>query len=327
MPRVPSSAFFRAVPTTTKICLKLNGPMKPQWLVHQPRKFSLPLNLSRRLYSTGTTSHSPSPSWLFPANHPVSTSEAASLASPVPPKPRSRLRRFVRFTSIALIAFAAGIVYQTQKTVSRMMTVTIPTDEETLTAFLPPDQFSQEVDDFIRSHPIAVALRENSAFTESRPHLKIPAELRARNLTAGTLSGPDRIVVPPYIFSEEGGKSLVSIFYLGSAISGHPGIVHGGLLATLLDEAMARCCFPALPNKVGVTANLSIDYRRPAMAEAYAVLRAETVKVEGRKAWVEARIETLPKEGEDPVVLVEAKALFVEPKQAAVMSSLYKITN
>lgn len=299
MPRVPSSAFFRAVPTTTKLCLKSNGPIKAQWLVHHPWKVSLPRNLSQRLYS----------------------SEAASPVPPQTSKPRSRLRRFVGFTSIALIAFTAGLVYQTQKTVSRMMTVTLRTDEETLTAFVPADQFSQEVDEYIRNHPVAVELRENPAFTESRPHLKIPAELRDRHLTAGTLSGPDRIVVPPHVFSEKDGKSLVSIFYLGSAISGHLGIVHGGLLATLLDEGMARCCFPALPNKVGVTANLNIDYRRPAMAESYAVLRAETVKVEGRKAWVEARIETLPKEGEEPAVLVEAKALFIEPKQAAVRLS------
>lgn len=120
------------------------------------------------------------------------------------------------------------------------------------------------------------------------------------------------------MFHETGGKSLVSIFYLGSDVCGHPGIVHGGLLATLLDEGLARCCFPALPNKAAVTANLNIDYRRPAMAESYFVLRAETVKVEGRKAWVEGRIETLPEEGKEPVVLVEAKALFIEPKQAAV---------
>lgn len=111
---------------------------------------------------------------------------------------------------------------------------------------------------------------------------------------------------------------MVSIFHLGSNVSGHPGIVHGGLLATLLDEGLARCCFPALPNGVGVTANLNIDYRRPAMTDTFAVLRAETVRVEGRKAWVEGRIETLPEDGKEPEVLVEAKALFIEPRQAAV---------
>lgn len=148
--------------------------------------------------------------------------------------------------------------------------------------------------------------------------MQYPAELRAHSLTGGTLSGPNKIVVPPYAFSETGGKSFVSVFYIGSDLCGHPGIVHGGLLATLLDEGLARCCFPALPNKVGVTANLNIDYRRPAPAGSYFALRATTTKVEGRKAWVEGRIETLPKNGEEPVVLVEAKALFVEPKNAAV---------
>ncbi|PLB43825.1 Thioesterase/thiol ester dehydrase-isomerase [Aspergillus steynii IBT 23096] len=300
MARVPVSRFFRAVPTTTRLGLSSNPTNITPWFVRLTRQ------THPRLYSA----------------------EAAS--SPIPPalpKSQSRFRRFVGFTTIAILAFSAGLAYQTQKTVSRMMTVALPTDEETLTSFIPPDAISKEVEEFIRDHPLAVSLRENPAFTESRPHLKIPEQMRTRNLTAGTLAGPEKIVVPPYIFCEEGGKSLISLFYLGSNICGHPGIVHGGLLATLLDEAMGRCCFPALPNGVGVTANLSIDYRRPAMAEAYVVLRAETVKVDGRKAWVEGRIETLPEEGKEPVVLVEAKALFVEPKQAAAMSSLYKVTN
>jgi acyl-coenzyme A thioesterase PaaI-like protein len=198
------------------------------------------------------------------------------------------------------------------------MATPVPTDEETLELFHPEDDTSFKINMFIDTHPLSTSLRENPDFTESRPHMKIPEELRGRNLTAGTLAGPDKIAVPPFTFSEKGGKSFVSIFYLGAAVCGHPGIVHGGLLATLLDEGMARCCFPALPNGIGVTANLNIDYRRPAPAESFAVLKAETVKVEGRKAWVEGRIETLPENGESPVVLVEAKALFVEPKHAAV---------
>lgn len=148
--------------------------------------------------------------------------------------------------------------------------------------------------------------------------MKIPERYRSHNLTAGTLAGPGRLVVPPLVFAEEGGKSLVSIAYLGSELCGHPGIIHGGLMATMLDEGLARCCFAALPHKVGMTANLNINYRAPTQADSYVVLRATTTKVEGRKAWVEGRIETLPKEGETPVVLAEATALFVTPRQAAV---------
>lgn len=178
--------------------------------------------------------------------------------------------------------------------------------------------FAKEVEGYITAHPLAQELRSNPLFKESRPHTKLPEKVRKHNLTAGTLAGPGKIVVAPYIWSEEGGKSLVSMFYLGSDICGHAGIVHGGLLATLLDEGLARCCFPALPSKIGVTANLNIDYRSPARAGSYFVLRANTTRVEGRKAWVEGWIETLPKDGEDPVILVEAKALFVEPKNAGV---------
>lgn len=118
---------------------------------------------------------------------------------------------------------------------------------------------------------------------------------------------------------------MVALFYLGEQLCGHPGVVHGGLLATLLDEGLARCCFPALPNKIAYTASLKVDYRRPAMAERYFVLRAETVKVEGRKAWVKGWIEEMGDEsgeGGQPVKLVEAEALYVEPKRADVSSFL-----
>ncbi|EGD98245.1 thioesterase [Trichophyton tonsurans CBS 112818] len=150
------------------------------------------------------------------------------------------------------------------------------------------------------------------------------------------LSKTDLLYIPPDEISKESchhftwsttdGSSFVSIFYLGSDVCGHPGIVHGGLLATLLDEGLARTCFPVLPNKIGVTANLNIDYRAPAPAGEFFVLRAKVTKVDGRKAWVEGWIEGLPKDGTDPVKYVEAKALFIEPKMAAVCSIISPIS-
>ncbi|KAJ6006172.1 Thioesterase superfamily [Penicillium sp. IBT 35674x] len=264
---------------------------------------------------------------LYANNHRFqSTAQSPYISTPPPPK-QSRIRRVAGFVSIALIAFTAGLTYTSYRTVSKIMAEPILSDEQTLSAFKPVDEIAEEINTTLQNHPDAVALRANPDFKESRPHLKIPESMRPRSLTAGTLAGPNKIVVPPYVFSERDGKSLVSLMYLGSEICGHPGIIHGGLLATLLDEGLARCCFPALPNKIGVTANLNIDYRAPAMADSYVALRAETVKVEGRKAWVEGRIETLPLDGSDPVVLVQAKALFIEPKQAAALSQLYRGAN
>jgi 3'-phosphoadenosine 5'-phosphosulfate synthase len=193
-----------------------------------------------------------------------------------------------------------------------------PSDEETLTMFTPEDDIAQEVENYINNHPLVHQLRSLPQYSESRPHMKIPESQRSHNLTGGTLLGPGRVVVPPFTWTEKGGKSLVSISYLGPDLCGHPGIVHGGFLATMCDEGLARCCFGALPNKVGMTASLTINYRKPAPAGTFVVLKARTTKVEGRKAWVEGHIETLVEPGEEPVILVEASALFIEPRQAAV---------
>jgi len=201
-----------------------------------------------------------------------------------------------------------------------------PSDEETLSLFNPRAESSAfAINEHILSHPLTQHLRSLPKMVESRPHLKIPPSLRPHNFTGGTLLGENTLEVPPLVFSALDGSRFVSIQYLGIALCGHPGIVHGGLLATLLDEGLARCCFPALPNKVGVTASLTINYRRPCKAGQYVVLKAWTTKVEGRKAWVVGRLETLvdDPEKEEPVVLVEAEALFIEPKQAATMVRVY----
>ncbi|KAI1633397.1 Adenylylsulfate kinase-domain-containing protein [Biscogniauxia mediterranea] len=198
-----------------------------------------------------------------------------------------------------------------------MALVNAPSDEETLSMFSPQHDLEHEVEKYINNHPLTKEMRTKEGFIESRPHLKIPDPYRSQNLTAGVLLGPGKVVVPPIAFTEEGGKSIVSIYYLGNDVCGHPGIVHGGLLATMLDEGLARCCFAALPFGMGVTANLNINYRAPTMANSYVVLKATTTKVEGRKAWVDGRIETLVDNGEKPVVLAEATALYVSPKQAA----------
>ncbi|KAJ5047126.1 uncharacterized protein L3040_002969 [Drepanopeziza brunnea f. sp. 'multigermtubi'] len=267
----------------------------------------------------------PLPSQRFSTSNCLRTAE--DLAATLPPTPRKSLfRRGLTVAGLFVVFTTAGFVMATASTVRELDgLIHPPTDEETLSMFTPPDATSLEVEEFIRNHPLALELRTKPEFSESRPHLKIPEQMRGHSLTGGTLMGPGKVVVPPFVWSEKGGKSLVSIQYLGGDLCGHPGLVHGGMLATMLDEGLARCCFAALPNKVGMTANLNINYRAPAMAGTYVVLRAKTTKVEGRKAWVEGHIETLPAEGEKPVVLVEASALFIEPRQAAQMARVYPV--
>ncbi|KAJ5177196.1 uncharacterized protein N7482_003073 [Penicillium canariense] len=191
-------------------------------------------------------------------------------------------------------------------------------------AFEEAAALANPIDKLIHEHPVAIHLRSTPGYTESRPHLKVAESFRAHNFMTGALAGPRKISVAPYVFSKENGKSMVMIMHLGDDICGYPGTVHNGLLAALFDEGLARCCFAALPNKVGVTANLNIDHHQLLKANSYIVLSAETTKLEGRKAWGYSRIETLPGDGEEKSLIAEARALFIEPKQAATLGDLYR---
>jgi acyl-coenzyme A thioesterase PaaI-like protein len=193
-----------------------------------------------------------------------------------------------------------------------------PTDADTLHLYHPLTPSEEEINEHILNHPLSVSLRSQTGMIESRPHMRIPPAMRPHNLTAGVLAGEGKIEVPPLSFNDKEAEmpTMVQIMYFGDSLCGHPGIVHGGLLATMLDEGLARACFPALPNKIGVTASLKIDYRVPCPAGSYVVLKAYTEKVEGRKAWVKGWIELLGEKDGSGTKVVEAEALFIEPKNA-----------
>ncbi|KZL86476.1 thioesterase family protein, partial [Colletotrichum incanum] len=246
---------------------------------------------------------------------------ASPTAQPI--RSPSRFRRAITFGAFGLLFAGLGFAAAASPLVPGLLDATRHrSDEDSLRAYVAEDGEARAVDNFINGHPLAVEMRQNPDMVESRPHMRLPDALRRHNLTGGTLLGPGRITVPPVCWTEKGGKSLVSISHLGTDMCGHPGIVHGGLLATLLDEGLARCCFGALPHNVGVTAKLEINYRKPVHAGTYVVLRARTTRVEGRKAWVEGQLETLAANGEEPVVLAQASALFVSPRFASVMAKL-----
>lgn len=155
---------------------------------------------------------------------------------------------------------------------------------------------------------------------ETRAILKVSEQALPNHLTAHTLAGPGRISVAPYVLIDNKLGCLLAYYHLGTDLSGHKGLVHGGFLAVLLDECMGRACFPLLPEKIAVTAHIELDYRNPVKADSVIVIRAETQRVEGRKAWVKGTVEAVGQN--DGQVLVECQALFVQPRWVAGMEQL-----
>jgi len=102
---------------------------------------------------------------------------------------------------------------------------------------------------------------------------------------------------------------------IGDAFEGHPGLLHGGIIATLLDETMSKSV--RARGLTAMTRHIEVDYKRPVPSQTPIRMEGRVVRSEGRKLWVEAHI--LDQTGK---VLASAKGLFIEVRaQTAVPAS------
>ena len=76
---------------------------------------------------------------------------------------------------------------------------------------------------------------------------------------------------------------------VGSAFEGHPGYLHGGIIASLLDEAMSKAV--RARGVTAMTRKLEIEYLRPVPSGATLRIEGRHLRGEGRKHWVGAEIK------------------------------------
>ncbi len=105
-------------------------------------------------------------------------------------------------------------------------------------------------------------------------------------------------------FDVQNDHSVKAVITLDESMQGAPTLVHGGALAAILDEAMTISAFES--HRMGVTANLNVDYRAPIPVETTVTVTARVDRVEGKKTFVVSTI-TLP----DGIVAAEARGLFI----------------
>jgi uncharacterized protein (TIGR00369 family) len=80
-------------------------------------------------------------------------------------------------------------------------------------------------------------------------------------------------------FETSGSDEVIALWYCSNEYQGYPGIVHGGIVATILDSAMTNCLL--LRGIPAVTAEMHIRYRKPLVVGAEAKITATLV---GRRA-------------------------------------------
>ncbi|KAG6377581.1 HotDog domain-containing protein [Boletus reticuloceps] len=179
--------------------------------------------------------------------------------------------------------------------------------------------YTADLERTLQSLPLLQSLRaapDANNWYEVRPYKHFPEDRRVNNLSAGALRGPGKLALMPMVRARWDETESVAILHVGRGLCGHDGIVHGGLLATLLDETLARTAINNLPDKIGVTAKLSISYKAPTFADQFIVIKVRLEEKNGRKTTVSGRVEDLKGN-----LLVEANALFVQPKYSKMLSN------
>jgi uncharacterized protein (TIGR00369 family) len=83
-----------------------------------------------------------------------------------------------------------------------------------------------------------------------------------------------------FVYDEER-DCFICRFRLGKRYTGPPGHCHGGIIATLLDEAMGKV--NKLRHVVALTKQITVDYLRPVPLNKPLRLESREVKVQGRE--------------------------------------------
>lgn len=91
---------------------------------------------------------------------------------------------------------------------------------------------------------------------------------------------------------------------LSSTFEGHPGFLHGGIIATLMDEAMSKLSHPL--GVRAMTRHMEVDYLRPAPIDTALTLVGKHLRREGRKLFHTAELHAL-----DGTPLARASGLFI----------------
>jgi uncharacterized protein (TIGR00369 family) len=103
---------------------------------------------------------------------------------------------------------------------------------------------------------------------------------------------------------DEESDSFVCRFRLGKRFTGPPGHCHGGIIATILDEAMGKV--NKLRHVIALTSEITVNYLKPVPLNRPLRVESREVRVRGRRHINMAEI--LNQKGE---VLARSKGLFI----------------
>ena len=83
-------------------------------------------------------------------------------------------------------------------------------------------------------------------------------------------------------FYDNGVDEVISEYTVSEDYQGYPGIVHGGIVAAMLDEAVGRVAMIADHHHFMMSVKLAVKYRQPVPTETPLKVNGRIVKLRGR---------------------------------------------
>jgi uncharacterized protein (TIGR00369 family) len=99
-------------------------------------------------------------------------------------------------------------------------------------------------------------------------------------------------------------RRIVGRFVLGERYQGGGGFAHGGIIATLLDEAMGKVC--RFREVRAVTAELTVEYLKPVNVQQEIIVEGRETEQKGRNIFMTGEIRDAA-----GLVMARSKARFV----------------
>jgi uncharacterized protein (TIGR00369 family) len=108
-------------------------------------------------------------------------------------------------------------------------------------------------------------------------------------------------------------KRIRGAFKLGAEYQGGPGFIHGGIIATVLDEAMGKVC--RFRGVRAVTAELIVEYLKPVSVDAPLLIEAYEVEKTGRNLHFVGEIRS---QAGDLLARGRGRFVVIEPRESRV---------
>ncbi|KAK4156755.1 hypothetical protein C8A00DRAFT_40772 [Chaetomidium leptoderma] len=273
-----------------------------------PKQAPVSLSPEPELPPPPTIAAQPEP--VDPTPSPTTTTEPSPSPNPKQAKPKPRLApRLIFAVAFTLLGAAAG---------SSLRLVLAPPDSPA--PHSETDAYTTRVlHDQALQIPLVQHLTSDPETWEAwDAYESLSPSHRAQHIAAGALAGSRGVGGYQRVFwNKKDTKEVVSVIYFGGGTTGWPGVVHGGCLATILDESCGRAAFKAWGGRAGMTASLGLEYKKVTLANGFYVVRVRVRPEEelpererGKrhyKCWVDASVE----DAVTGVVTVVAEALFV----------------